>query len=450
MTIDDADGARRQPQRGIERADDHIQLEYMSTDQYRDEERKRGYESPGEPPGVQQSDRSSGGGTSNGVTEPEDGRTDVVLLNHTDMFRPEVDKLTRALPMDEFDVTVVLPEACRPTLERQEAVDYRFYDAAFLPNIRYNIPKPSFLGVLMDALPGADVVHVIGYSYLPSALAVAVASRFDAHTVVTVDAMRGVSWSYGNRFVDAVAFAYTRLLGGRVFERADHVVGLGDYLLSDFDRFVDDPSKVEIIPNGVDVDRFSPPESGGEELGPTNESPIRLLYVGRLDTVKGVPYLLEAVEALKRRDQKEYRLTIVGDGSRRAAYERLCTSAGIDGEVSFEGYQSDVSRYYARSDIFVLPSISEGLPTVIMEAQACGLPVVSTDVGGAWELVRGGRIVPKKDASSLSEAIAGLADTDLVERGAEARRHVVQNYSLEQMSAEYSELYRRIVDGDRE
>lgn len=380
-----------------------------------------------------------------------DSRKTVVLVNHTDKVRPEIDKLSRRLPQDEFEVVVVLPEQSRSTLDEYEGVTYRFYDAMFVPNIRYTIPTPSFYPLLEAELPDADVVHVIGYSYLPCLISVATAAKFGVQTVVTVDVFPGVSWSYGHRFVDLVAKTYTHTLGRLTFSLADRVVGLGEYIRDDLERFVDDPSKIEIVPNGIDTDRFSP----GSELAATSSSSnprkttpssgegnvTQLLYVGRLDTVKGVPYLLDAFESLSN-GSREYRLTIVGDGSRKADYEKQCRNLGIADAVSFEGWQSNVSPYYQSSDIFVLPSLSEGQPTVLMEAQASGLPVVSTDVGSARELVKAGRVVPKKDSAALSAAIEEVAKSDLTALAEQARRHIVANFSLDRMVEEYIRLYR--------
>jgi glycosyltransferase involved in cell wall biosynthesis len=309
-------------------------------------------------------------------------------------------------------------------------------------------------------------VHTIGYVYLPSLLATTLGTRTDAGVVVTVDAFPGESWSYGNRFVDSIAKLYTRGFAGRIFEAADAVVGLGEYNKPDFERFVDDQSKVEIIPNGVDTDRYRPEampaETGSDRPrtdgsggvaprpkplgGATEDDPVALLYVGRLDTVKGVPYLLEMLAKLRATGRQSYTLTIVGDGSRREACERRCRELGITDCVSFEGWQSEVRPYYQEHDLFVLPSISEGLPTVLTEAQACGIPVVSTDVGGAREQVRAGEVVPCRDADALAAAVERLAGDDLAARGRRAREHVEANYSLSSMGDAYVRLYRRLSE----
>lgn len=375
-----------------------------------------------------------------------DGRLGVVLLNHTDKVRPEVDMLTRALPTDRFDVTVVLPESARETLTRYDGIDYRFYRAWIVPNVRYTVPHPSFRALLDAELRDASVLHVLGYIYLPCLVAAATAADRGVRTVLTVDAFPGIDWTYGNAGVDAVAALYTHTLGRVTLSLVDRAIGIGEYLRDDLERFTGADVEVAITPNGVDTDRYRPagpqgPDTDGPVGATRGESVTELLYVGRLDTVKGIPTLLRAVAQLG----DGYHLTIVGDGSRRADYEALADDLGLSATVTFAGYQSNVARYYRSSDIFVLPSLSEGLPTVLMEAQACGLPVVSTDVGGARELVRGGRLVPTGDPAALSTAIAAVADSDLDRRGAVAREHVTARYTLERMAESYAATYRELA-----
>lgn len=381
-------------------------------------------------------------------------RKRVLLVNHTDRVRPEVEMLTSGLADDRVDLSVVLPESCRDEFDPPEGVETRFYAARYVPNIRYTLPSPSFVRTMRDQLRDADVAHVFGYAHLPSLAATQLSQRFDVGTVVTVDAFPGVSWSYGNRFVDAVAKAYTHAFARLIFAAADRVVGLGEYLRGDFARFVDDQSKVAVVPNGVDTETYRPRTGvdGGRarssDADPSPHSapdPVRLLFVGRLDTVKGIPHLLDALALLARRSDVDYRLTLVGDGSRRADYEDRSRELGVADAVSFEGWQDDVLPYYRDHDVFVLPSLSEGLPTVLMEAQACGVPVVATDVGGARELVRGGYLVPRRSPDALARAIEALSTGNLEERGAIARRHVVDEYSVESMARSYTDLYDEVA-----
>jgi len=391
-------------------------------------------------------------------TTDQSDRPKLVLVNHTDVVRPEVSMLTRELPDEQFRITVLLPESARETLQPEAGVDYRFYKSWIVPNVRYTVPYPSFCRMLADELREASVLHIIGYIYLPCFLSVVLGRLYDVSTVLTIDAFPGVSWTYGNRGVDAIAAVYTHTLGRLTLSLGEYVIGIGAYLRADIERFTTSSTTVRIIHNGVDPEQFSPSEpsdsqqsidppksSTDSQMSNDKETATELLFVGRLDTVKGIPYLLDAVDDLLDNDDA-YHLTLVGDGSRREEYERLVKERGIDDHVSFEGYQSDVRPYYCDCDLFVLPSLSEGLPTVLIEAQSCGVPVISTDVGGANELVGGGRVVPTADPAALRDAIAELSAADLEDLGERGRNHVLSEFTLAGMAEHYTALYRELAD----
>lgn len=387
----------------------------------------------------------------------------VVLLNPADRVRAEVRSLCATLPDLVEEVVVVLSGEASEEAVETDGVTYREFSATYVPGIRYTLPHRDFVEVLAGELRDADVLHVASYIYPPCLAAVLLGNREGVATVVTVDAFPGRDWSYGNPAVDTIARGYTRLVGQPVLSRADRIVGLGRYLTLHL-REITDRERIRIIPNGIDVETFSPPEQvaasrspstrtdgdgGGSSASrqrPTDSSngPVRLLYVGRLDRVKGVPYLVEALDRLTDRDGRRYELTIVGDGSKRDEYERQCASKSLTDVVEFVGWQDDVVHYYEAADVFVLPSLSEGQPTVLMEAQACGLPVVTTDVGGARAVTGAGRTVPPRDPGALADAIEDVADSDLDALGQQARDHVVSNFSRGEMARQYVDTYREL------
>ena len=165
-------------------------------------------------------------------------------------------------------------------------------------------------------------------------------------------------------------------------------------------------SKLAIVHCGVTPERYRRDPRAPGDPGK------RLLFVGRLAAVKGVPVLLEALRGLVAR-HPELHLTLIGDGPDRAGLERAAGQAGLAGHVSFTGYlsQAAVAELLKQADLFVLPSFAEGVPVVLMEAMAAGLPVVATAVGGVGELVADGTsglIVPPGDAGALAAAIDRL------------------------------------------
>ncbi|MEX0745171.1 MAG: glycosyltransferase family 4 protein [Phycisphaeraceae bacterium] len=181
--------------------------------------------------------------------------------------------------------------------------------------------------------------------------------------------------------------------------------------------------KLHVVHCGVDLALFA----ARRHDGPGG----RVLFVGRLAAVKGVAVLLEAMaEVVRQCPQAE--LTLVGDGADRGELERLAGELGVAAHVRFVGYRSpsEVRALLEASDLFVLPSFAEGVPVVLMEAMAAGVPVVATRVAGVSELVEdgvAGRLVHPGDSEALTRAMAALLnDAALRQRMGDAGRAAVR------------------------
>jgi colanic acid/amylovoran biosynthesis glycosyltransferase len=167
-----------------------------------------------------------------------------------------------------------------------------------------------------------------------------------------------------------------------------------------------DWNRLQIVRCGVDVELF--------RYRKVSEKVRKLLYAGRLAVEKGLPVLFESLRMLA--DQGyDFELTLVGDGVDRLELEKLGKEFGISQRLIFAGYvsQDGVREYLQQSDIFILPSFAEGVPVSLMEAMACGVPVLATYVGGVAELIepeRTGLLVPPADSFALSKAIARYFD----------------------------------------
>jgi glycosyltransferase involved in cell wall biosynthesis len=190
--------------------------------------------------------------------------------------------------------------------------------------------------------------------------------------------------------------------------------------------------RLHIVHCGVDPSQFPARRHAGEGR--------RLLFVGRLAAVKGLPVLLESIALLKR-DYPELSLDIAGDGPDRANLERQAEELGIARHVRFLGYQSQsqVRELMGETDVFVMASFAEGVPVVLMEAMAAGVPVVATQIAGVPELVEAGTngfLVPPGDANSLAQKTALLlANADLRQRfGSAGREKVDADFNISKES----------------
>ncbi len=212
--------------------------------------------------------------------------------------------------------------------------------------------------------------------------------------------------------------------------------------------------RIRQLYSGVDVERFRPggPRAtdavGAEEGAGAGRGPT-LGTIGRLDPVKNQEALLEAFARLRQR-HAGLRLVIVGDGPLRGHLQSRAQSLGVAGDVTFTGSRTDTPELLRGFDVFVLPSVNEGISNTILEAMACGVPVVASGVGGNPELVVDGvcgSLYDPADPQGLQQAILPyLGDPALRERqGRAARERVVQNFSLDSMVGRYLALYDELL-----
>jgi sugar transferase (PEP-CTERM/EpsH1 system associated) len=215
-------------------------------------------------------------------------------------------------------------------------------------------------------------------------------------------------------------------------------------------------ARVERICNGVDCARFRPSVSARSEFPhvPFRDPGLVLVgTVGRLEPVKDQISLARAfVTILERRPalRRFLRLVIVGSGSLRLAVERVLAEHGAADLAWLAGERSDVSELLPALDLFVLPSRAEGISNTILEAMACGIPAIATNVGGNGELVQPetGILVPPEDAAALADAIERLVN-DFPQRlkmASAARATALSQFSIEEMVRRYGALYDRELE----
>ena len=232
----------------------------------------------------------------------------------------------------------------------------------------------------------------------------------------------------------------------RLLRHTDRFLVLNSESIEELQELGLDGRQMAPIVNGVDTTFFAPNEQNVLSPPVSANSPNpKAVFVGRLTTQKGVDLLLRAWAELT--ELRE--LILVGDGAERASLEALASQLKLD-HVTFIGSTNDVRTYLQQADFFVLPSRAEGIPNAMLEAMACGLPVVASRVGGIPDVVQHGEsglLVPPEDVPALAGAISRLlADSDLRRRmGQKARQRVQNDYSLEAVTARHLTLYREVI-----
>jgi glycosyltransferase involved in cell wall biosynthesis len=210
-----------------------------------------------------------------------------------------------------------------------------------------------------------------------------------------------------------------------------------------------DRNKLSVIWNGVDVDEFRPDahkrETVRRDLGLDNE--FLWLAAGRLEAVKDYPLLLHAFTHVP----EPARLLIAGRGSMQSELCRLSACLGLERRVHFIGFQHDMKPWLQAADCFVLTSRWEGLPVGLIEAGACGLPSIATDVPGSREVIvrgRTGRLTPPGSPETLAQEMTAMMTASPKERrfmGNLARLHVAERFSLEAMLDRWECLYHKLL-----
>jgi glycosyltransferase involved in cell wall biosynthesis len=209
-----------------------------------------------------------------------------------------------------------------------------------------------------------------------------------------------------------------------------------------------------VVPNGVDTDRLRNVPAGSREalrlaVG-VDAGTFAWLAVGRFEEAKDYPNMLRAF-ARVREGRPDSVLLIVGRGSLQADAEALARELGLTPAVRFLGMRNDVPVVMSGADGYVMSSAWEGMPMVLLEAAAAGLPIVATGVGGNGEVVRDGEtgyLVPARDPEALGQAMMRLMDVPPAERramGSRGHDHVRTNYGLERVADRYERAYREAM-----
>ncbi|MFH1704114.1 MAG: glycosyltransferase [Nitrospirota bacterium] len=243
-----------------------------------------------------------------------------------------------------------------------------------------------------------------------------------------------------------------RIMNRILSKITDKIVAVSEDVKEDimrYDRI--DPSKIEVIPNGIDVERFNPEKNTTDirKEFSLEEDDIVIGFIGRIVTAKGLEYLLDALPYLKG-EFKSIKLLIVGEGSLVEKLKERAKKNNIFDNILFTGKRRDIPEILASINIFVMPSIAEGFPNALLEAMAMGKPIVTTEVGGIPEIVKNGfngLLVPPRDTLSLSKAIKELISNDQLaaKMGQAASNLVRDNLSIKAIAQKWQSLYLSIL-----
>jgi glycosyltransferase involved in cell wall biosynthesis len=269
-----------------------------------------------------------------------------------------------------------------------------------------------------------DLIHA-HYILPPGLIAVLVGSLMGIRTAVTV---------HGSDLFILAQKPLLKQITRWVLKKADYVMVVSEALDRKVQELGISPQKVKLTPNAVDVERFSPDNQLPPDVQLDSQK-TTLLFVGNLVPQKGVKYLLEAKKILDNTLEptgadSDFELIIVGDGPLRKDLERQVRDYDIK-SVVFLGERRDVELIMPSTDLFILPSISEGFPITILESLASGIPVVATRVGGVEEIESGSvmMVVEPGQPEALAQAIKQMEEHGLTEEVRKKARETARKYA---------------------
>jgi glycosyltransferase involved in cell wall biosynthesis len=205
-------------------------------------------------------------------------------------------------------------------------------------------------------------------------------------------------------------------------------------------RRADPTADFIVIPNGVETERFKP-------AARSPNPKVKILFIGRLIPRKGFQRVVVALPRVRELATRPFEVEVVGTGALRVQLDTAAEKQGVSELIKYVGTvpYDQLEKAYQYADIFVLTSLSEGMPSVILEAMGCGLPVIASDVGGNNELITegvNGYLIHGDDVETLAQRLAALVNDDgLRQNMGEAGREAAMKYDWRHIMKRYNDLY---------
>jgi glycosyltransferase involved in cell wall biosynthesis len=373
------------------------------------------------------------------------------FLPHVGGIEKVVNEQSKRLRTKNFVPLVVTNRIGTPQKYVVDGVPVECYESlntGFRLGIPYSIPTVTSFPTFLKAVNQSKIVHAHGHPYLTSLIAGKLAKMYAKPFVLT---QHNTFIEYNNLF-DDIENLNDLTVGKQNLQDADRIIAVSGATKKYVLRLGAKPKKVEVVHNGVDLEKFKPMSKKREEmrrkLGIPSDAVV-VLTVRRLVYKNGVDTLIEGANIAVKKNPRIVFLA-VGKGPDSESVTLRIHDLGIDGNFKLAGFVSDedLPLYYNSADIFVLPSKSgEGLPLVALEAMACALPVIATDVGGIREILMEeyGKLVPPNQPELLAKAILDFVKQDFSSRKKELRAMMEEKYSWDKNVERLVEIYEELI-----
>ncbi len=324
------------------------------------------------------------------------------------------------------------------------------------PRFLYLLPKKIFYGFIgefyrrsvsnyiLKNIEKADLVHAHqvypdGYGVMDLCSMWNIPLIVDVHSRGSLD-----TWLNNRRIRDKVI---------KVLEFSSKILCVSNELSKFLNEIGFDSDKIELLPLGVDIRNFDPNKKNDIRENLSIKQEKLILFVGRLDKLKGVNCLLMAIDIV-RRSFKKFKLVIVGKGPELQNLKHLNKKLNLNDFTLFIGElkENNLIKWFIAADLFILPSFTEGRPMVIYEAMASGCPIIASNVGGIPEQVKdgyNGYLIEPGDKEILADRIEFLLkNNDLIQKmGINSRKRIIEEkWTWEEYVNRINNLYNKLVE----
>lgn len=328
-------------------------------------------------------------------------------------------------------------------LSKQETVDG--ITVHRIPVIRKEQEESSTFEMFVFILAGIPLLHRILRKYnpdiihaffgIPSGLLAYFATR--TYHIPYIVSLRGSDVPYYDPYRFEKLYPFIIPILKKVWKTANRVIansaGLKDLALRT-DAF----AEIEVIPNGIDLTQFTPQTN-------KNSNEFEILAVGRAVKRKGFQYLITAIPNIISSVEKPFHVNIVGTGPYLQELIKMTKEMGVEKYVRFLGLvdHNEIHKVYQSADVFILPSLAEGMPNVILEAMASGLPIITTDTGGTKELINGNGInIPMRNSKAIADAINKLINNATLKNDMSLKsRKIAESMNWKKIAEAYYNIY---------
>jgi len=319
-------------------------------------------------------------------------------------------------------------------------------EARGIPVCKVRIPRglklKSGLAILREARNSkSDIIHLHGYK---DTILVGLLPGF-LRKIPAIRTLHG--WTAKTKL--SKIWLYEKL-DRFCLKRLDGIVSVNVTLVDQVQHFVK-KAPVITIENGIPALEFNKKQVLQEEkeIAGFCRNGVIIGGIGRFSKEKGFIFLVEAMSLLVSK-KLDLKLVLIGEGAQQQEMESLIQKKGLAKHVFFAGYKQDAARYLPLFDIFVIPSLTEGLPIVLLEAMQAGVPVVTTMVGGVPDVLQNGELGILVDPGSVEALVQSILQViehldDAMSRAVKAKKRVLSRYSSRRMAEKYLDLYNSVV-----